>query len=211
MREKTALVLIDFQNDFCPGGALEVPEGDTIAPVLNRLAGRFQNVVVTQDWHPEGHHSFASAHEGKQPFETIEMPYGTQVLWPDHCIQGSKGADFHPELHTRYGQLIIRKGFRKEIDSYSAFFENDHQTPTGLEGYLRERGIDQLYMAGLATDFCVKWSVVDACKRGFETKVVTDGIKGIDIDGSIDAAMREMREAGAGFVNADEVLEQVAH
>lgn len=201
-----ALLIIDVQNDFCPGGALEVPNGDKVVPVINQLSEQFDVVMQTQDWHPDGHSSFASSHEGKDPFETIEMPYGKQVLWPDHCVQGSDGAAFHPDLITNRSQLIVRKGFRKNIDSYSAFYENDNSTTTGLTGYLRERGIDTLYAAGLATDFCVKWSVVDGLKEDFDVKVVEDAVRGIDIEGSVDQAWNEMLEAGAEKVSSEDLL-----
>lgn len=200
-----ALLIIDVQVDFCPGGALEVPEGDTIIPVINALSKEFEVVVQTQDWHPAGHSSFASSKDEKKPYETITMPYGEQVLWPDHCIQGSKGADFHPNLNTDRSQLIIRKGFRKDIDSYSAFYENDNKTPTGLAGYLRERDVNTLYAAGLATDFCVKWSVLDGIKEGFEMYVVEDAVKGIDIEGSVDKAWTEMLNAGAEDVLSENI------
>lgn len=201
-----ALLIVDVQNDFCPGGALEVPNGDQIVPVINRLSKHFDHVIQTQDWHPKGHSSFASSHPGKDPFSVIDMPYGEQVLWPDHCVQGSEGAEFHPGLETVRTQLVIRKGFRKEIDSYSAFYENDNQTPTGLAGYLRERGIDTLYACGLATDFCVKWSVLDGLKEGFDVTVIEDAVKGIDMEGSVAAAWEEMEEAGAEQVNSDDLL-----
>jgi len=162
-----ALLVVDVQNDFCPNGALGVPGGDQIVPVVNKLADRFGIVILTQDWHPSAHSSFASSHSAKEAYETIDMPYGTQVLWPDHCVQDSKGSDFHPDLLTSKSQLIIRKGFRKDIDSYSAFFENDNTTPTGLTGYLRDRRVNTLYVVGLATDFCVRWSVLDGMKEGF--------------------------------------------
>lgn len=201
-----ALLIVDVQNDFCPGGALEVPKGDQVVPVINKLTSVFDNIVQTQDWHPEGHFSFASSHAGKDPFDTVQMDYGEQVLWPDHCVQGSKGAEFHPDLNTIPTDMIIRKGFRKEIDSYSAFFENDHKTPTGLTGYLQNRNIDTLYAVGLATDFCVKWSVVDGLKEGFNIHVVKDAINGIDIDGSVDQAMKEMENNGARFLKSEELL-----
>jgi nicotinamidase/pyrazinamidase len=201
-----ALLIIDIQNDFCPGGALEVPEGDTIIPVVNTLSDQFDIVLQTQDWHPAGHSSFASAHEDKEPYETLTMPYGEQVLWPDHCVQGSEGASFHPNLVTKRSQLIIRKGFRKDIDSYSAFYENDNKTTTGLAGYLRERNINTLYAVGLATDFCVKWSVLDGIKEGFEMYVVEDAVKGIDIEGSVDQAWKEMLDAGATRISSEDVL-----
>lgn len=199
------LVIVDVQNDFCPGGALEVPDGDKVVPVINKLIDRYDAVIQTQDWHPTGHSSFASSHSDKEPFETIDMPYGTQVLWPDHCVQGTKGAEFHPELITNKSNLIIRKGFSRDIDSYSAFYENDHETPTGLHGYLKNRQLFELHFCGLATDFCVKWSVVDALKYDYDVKVITDAIKGIDLDGSVKAAMQEMEEAGAEFVKSDEI------
>lgn len=201
-----ALLIVDVQNDFCPGGALEVPNGDEIIPTINKLSESFDHVLQTQDWHPEGHSSFASSHPGKELFETIEMPYGEQVLWPDHCVQGSEGADFHPDLNTTRSQLVVRKGFRKNIDSYSAFYENDDTTKTGLTGYLHDRGIDTLYAVGLATDFCVKWSVVDGCKEGFEVYVVEDAVRGIDIDGSVDQAWQDMQEAGATRISSSELL-----
>jgi len=201
-----ALLIVDIQNDFCPGGALEVPEGDTIIPIVNRLSQQFEAVIQTQDWHPDGHSSFASSHKGEKPFDAIQMSYGEQVLWPDHCVQGSRGADFHPDLETNRSQLIIRKGFRSDIDSYSAFYENDEQTTTGLAGYLRERDIDTLYTAGLATDFCVKWSVLDGLKEGFDLYVVEDAVKGIDIEGSVEQAWSEMLKAGAQKVSSKELL-----
>lgn len=201
-----ALLIVDVQNDFCPGGALEVPKGDQVVPVINRLSKHFDHVIQTQDWHPKGHSSFASSHLDKDPFSVIEMPYGDQVLWPDHCVQGSKGAEFHADLVTTRTQLIIRKGFRKEIDSYSAFYENDNQTPTGLAGYLREREIDTLYACGLATDFCVKWSVLDGLKEDFDVTVIEDAVKGIDMEGSVAAAWKEMEEAGAGRLSSDDLL-----
>ncbi|MDR8391846.1 bifunctional nicotinamidase/pyrazinamidase [Aliifodinibius sp. S!AR15-10] len=201
-----ALLIVDVQNDFCPGGALEVPNGDEVVPVINHLSQTFETVIQTQDWHPRGHSSFASSHNGKEPFETIEMPYGEQTLWPDHCVQGTKGADFHPDLDTEKTQLIIRKGFRTEIDSYSAFYENDDETTTGLAGYLRERNIDTLYAVGLATDFCVKWSVLDGLKEDFNVFVIEDAIRGIDIEGSVEQAWNEMEEAGAKRITSSELL-----
>ncbi|MDF0603663.1 bifunctional nicotinamidase/pyrazinamidase [Psychromarinibacter sp. C21-152] len=191
-----ALIVIDVQNDFCPGGALAVPEGDTIVGGINALMAEFGAVILTQDWHPAGHSSFASMHEGKAPMEMTEMPYGPQVLWPDHCVQGSPGAQFHPDLEVDRAELILRKGFNRDIDSYSAFFENDHVTPTGLEGYLRTRGIDRLVMVGLATDFCVNFSAVDAAKLGFDVTVREELCRGIDLDGSLAAARDGMRGAG---------------
>lgn len=201
-----ALLVVDIQNDFCPGGALEVPDGDAIIPAVNRLIDRFDIIIQTQDWHPPKHRSFASSHEGKNPYDTVKMDYGTQVLWPDHCIQGSKGASFHPDLNTLKTQVVIRKGFRREIDSYSTFFENDHQTTTGLTGYLRQRGVTDLYTAGLATDFCVKWSVLDGIDEGFTMHLVTDAVRGIDLEGSLGQAVEEMKQKGARFVTSDELL-----
>ncbi|QQA42917.1 bifunctional nicotinamidase/pyrazinamidase [Pelagovum pacificum] len=192
----TALIVIDVQNDFCPGGALAVTGGDEIVPGINALMDEFAAVVLTQDWHPAGHSSFASSHPGKAPMEMTDMPYGPQVLWPDHCIQGSNGAAFHADLRTDPADLIIRKGYNPEIDSYSAFFENDHETPTGLEGYLRTRGISKLVMVGLATDFCVNFSAVDAAKLGFSVEVRTDLCRGIDLDGSLAASLNGMAAAG---------------
>ena len=197
MRDAThALLVIDVQYDFCPGGALAVPGGDEIVPGINALMKEFPAVILTQDWHPEGHSSFASQHAGRAPMEMIEMPYGPQVLWPDHCVQGSRGAEFHDDLNVDRADLIIRKGFRREVDSYSAFFENDHETPTGLEGYLRTRGIEKVTLVGLATDFCVNFSAVDAAKLGFETEVREDLTRAIDLDGSLASARDGMREAG---------------
>ena len=191
-----ALVVIDVQNDFCPGGALAVAGGDEIVPEVNTLIGRFEHVVLTQDWHPAGHSSFASTHPGSAPFETIRMPYGDQTLWPDHCVQGSDGARFHPGLEWTRAELVIRKGFRREIDSYSAFFENDHRTPTGLSGYLRERGIGKVTLVGLATDFCVAFSAIDATRQGFDATVILSACRGIDLGGSLAAMTERMRGAG---------------
>jgi len=194
-----AILVIDVQNDFCPGGALAVEQGDEIVPEINRVVRNYPVRVFTQDWHPTGHSSFASSHPGKAPFQTIEMPYGSQVLWPDHCVQGSDGADFHEDLHVEPADLILRKGFRPEIDSYSAFFENDKTTPTGLEGYLRGRGVSAVTLTGLATDFCVAWSALDAVRLGFETRVKLDACRAIDLDGSLDAALAAMQAAGVSF------------
>ncbi len=193
---ETALIVIDVQNDFCPGGALAVPGGDEIVPEINKLIGQFEHVVLTQDWHPGGHSSFASTHDGKSPFETAMMAYGEQTLWPDHCIQGSNGADFHTNLEWTKAELVVRKGFRPQIDSYSAFFENDHNTPTGLGGYLAERGIKSATLVGLATDFCVGFSALDAKKIGLEVEVLLSACRGIDLDGSVDAMCAAMRTAG---------------
>ncbi|MEX0956873.1 MAG: bifunctional nicotinamidase/pyrazinamidase [Rhizobiaceae bacterium] len=195
-----ALIVIDVQKDFCPGGALAVENGDQVVPVINSLIERFDHVLLTQDWHPAGHSSFASEHPGKEPFGTVAMPYGEQTLWPDHCIQGSPGAEFHPELRWTKAELVVRKGFRKAVDSYSAFFENDHTTPTGLGGYLKERGIAKLTMAGLATDFCVAYSALDAAKLGFSVTVVMEGCRAIDLGGSLAAMTEKMKEAGVALV-----------
>ncbi len=191
-----ALIVIDVQNDFCPGGALAVAEGDQIIPQINAMMGEFDATILTQDWHPQGHSSFASGHAGKAPFDMIDMPYGAQVLWPDHCVQGTGGADFHADLNTDAADMIIRKGYNPDIDSYSAFFENDHKTPTGLEGYLRTRGITTLTMVGLATDFCVHFSAVDAARLGFDVTVLEEACRAIDMDGSLAAARAAMQDAG---------------
>lgn len=192
-----ALIVIDVQNDFCPGGALAVPAGDLVVPRINAMMDEFALVVLTQDWHPEGHSSFASSHDGKSPYETVTMPYGDQVLWPDHCVQGTAGADFHSDLNTDRADMIVRKGFRPEIDSYSALFENDHQTPTGLEGYLRSRGVEKVTLAGLATDFCVNYSAIDAARAGFEVTVDLGASRAIDLNGSLADAVQAMGAAGA--------------
>lgn len=194
-----ALIVIDVQNDFCPGGALAVPDGDAVVPGINGLMHEFPAVILTQDWHPQDHASFASQHEGRAPMEMAQMSYGPQVLWPDHCVQGSPGAAFHPELDTARAHLIVRKGFRPAIDSYSAFFENDRKTPTGLEGYLRSRGLSKLTLVGLATDFCVNYSALDAARLGFEVTVRTDLCRAIDLDGSLSGAMDAMARAGVGL------------
>lgn len=197
---REALVVIDVQNDFCPGGALAVADGDAILPAVNQLIARFDHVALTQDWHPAGHSSFASSHPGKAPFDSVTMPYGEQTLWPDHCIQGTPGAEFHPGLVWTKAELVIRKGYRSAIDSYSAFFENDHTTPTGLAGYLRERGIEAVTLCGLATDFCVAFSALDAVAAGFRTTVVLDACRGIDLGGSMTAQLDAMRQAGVTLV-----------
>jgi nicotinamidase/pyrazinamidase len=190
------LLVIDVQNDFCPGGALAVGEGDAVVPVINALTERFDHVVLTQDWHPPGHSSFASVHPGSAPFEVITMPYGPQVLWPDHCVQGTAGAGFHPKLLVDRAELVIRKGFRGAIDSYSAFYENDRRTPTGLAGYFRERGFKRVFLVGLATDYCVYYSAVDARREGFEAIVIESGCRAIDLGGSLAAAWAGMADAG---------------
>jgi len=191
-----ALLVIDLQIDFCPGGALAVAGGDEIVPRVNDLVQSHEHVLLTQDWHPAHHSSFASSHPGRAPFETIDMPYGPQTLWPDHCIQGSGGAAFHPNFNRARSELILRKGFRAAVDSYSAFYENDRATPTGLGGYLRERGIKSLTLVGLATDFCVGFSALDAVAQGFAATVRLDACRGIDIGGSMDAMLGRMRAAG---------------
>ncbi|QTN34462.1 bifunctional nicotinamidase/pyrazinamidase [Cognatishimia activa] len=197
---RNALIVIDVQNDFCPGGALAVPEGDQIVAGINALMPEFDAVILTQDWHPSGHSSFASSHAGKGPYETVEMPYGTQVLWPDHCVQGSGGADFHKDLDTTRADMIIRKGYNPAIDSYSAFFENDQTTPTGLEGYLKTRGISDVTMVGLATDFCVNFSALDAAKLGLKVSVRMDLCRAIDLDGSLAAATAAMKDTGVTLI-----------
>ena len=202
---KTALLVIDVQNDFCPGGRLAVPEGDQVVPLCNTLLQRADHAVLTQDWHPPAHGSFASAHPDREPFDTVPMPYGRQVLWPDHCVQGTDGADFHPHLDRSRAQLIVRKGFRPEIDSYSAFFANDRSTPTGLTGYLREREVERLVLCGLALDYCVCWSALDARKLGFEVAVVRDATRAIDQNGTLEKALQRMRDAGVTLTTADEV------
>ena len=188
--DNDVLIAVDVQNDFCPGGALAVPRGEEVVPIINSLAARFRSVVLTQDWHPRGHLSFASSHPGKQPFETIAAPYGPQVLWPDHCIQDTPGARFHPALDVPHAGLVLRKGMNRAVDSYSAFYENDRTTATGLAGYLRERGLSRIFIAGLAFDFCVRYSAEDARREGFTVFVIEDACRGIDVDGSV-AATRE--------------------
>jgi nicotinamidase/pyrazinamidase len=194
--ERDVLLVVDPQIDFCPGGALAVPQGDTVVRLINDLARRFRHVVLTQDWHPRDHQSFASMHPGLQPFQTVTLSYGPQVLWPDHCVQDTKGAEFHPDLHVPHAALVLRKGFRPAIDSYSAFYENDRTTPTGLGGYLRERGFDRVFVAGLALDFCVRYSVEDARKLGFEVTVIEDACRAIDTGGSMDETRRNFASAG---------------
>jgi nicotinamidase/pyrazinamidase len=200
------LLVVDIQNDFCPTGALAVPRGDDIVPLVNRLAARFPHVVLTQDWHPVGHHSFASSHPGRRPYDKIAVSYGEQILWPDHCVQGTPGAEFHPRLQIPKAELVLRKGFRHDIDSYSAFYENDHRTPTGLVGYLRERGLDRVFIVGLALDFCVRYSAQDAHIEGFDVVVVEDACRGIDVDGSIAATRRDFAALGVAMVGTEQVL-----
>jgi len=199
------LLIIDVQNDFCPAGALAVAEGDAVIPVVNRLSERFDHVVLTQDWHPPGHKSFATSHPGSAPFASVAMPYGPQTLWPDHCVQGTKGAEFHRDLVARDSELVLRKGFRKEIDSYSAFYENDRATKTGLNGYLRDRGLKRLFMCGLATDFCVAWSALDGRREGFPIIVLEDACRAIDLNGSLVAARGEMLKAGITLSNSSQI------
>ena len=200
------LLVIDVQNDFCPGGSLAVADGDAVLGPIRRVAARFEHIVLTQDWHPAGHSSFASAHPGKIPFETIEVNYGMQTLWPDHCVQGSQGAEFHADLHLTHAELILRKGFRAQIDSYSAFFENDRETPTGLGGYLEERGLTRVFLAGLAYDFCVGYSALDARRLGLEAVILRDACRAIDLGGSVARIEKEFDLAGVRVVKSDEVL-----
>ena len=194
--DRGVLLIVDVQNDFCPGGVLAVQGGDDIIPAVNRLAHSFAHVILTQDWHPPGHTSFASSHPGKRPFDTIQVSYGAQILWPDHCVQGTTGAAFHPKLDIPHAELVLRKGFRKSIDSYSAFCENDRRTATGLAGYLRERGFRRITLCGLATDFCVAFSAIDGRGAGLDVAVVTTACRGTDNDGSVDRALRSMVDAG---------------
>jgi nicotinamidase/pyrazinamidase len=206
-RPDDVLIVVDVQYDFLPGGALAVPDGDAVIAPINALAGRFAHVVLTQDWHPPGHASFASSHEGKAPFETVELHYGTQVLWPDHCIQGTRGAEIAAELRIDHAKLIIRKGTHPVVDSYSGFLEADRSTPTGLAGYLKERSHARVFCAGLATDFCVAWTALDAVRAGFETFVVEDASRGIDTNGSLARALADLDAAGVSRLRADEVIE----
>ena len=197
---KKALLVIDVQNDFCPAGALEVAGGNEIIPYINEEMAKYECVVLTQDWHPKGHSSFATSHEGKNPLELIKMPYGDQVLWPDHCVQGSKGAEFHPDLNIEQANAIIRKGSNPFIDSYSAFFENDRKTPTGLDGYLKSLEIEKINLVGLATDFCVNYSAQDAANLGYKVSVLEKMCKAIDLNGSLAAAKSEMQDCGVEFI-----------
>jgi nicotinamidase/pyrazinamidase len=199
------LLVIDLQQDFCANGQLAVPDGDAVIPPINQLATRFPHVILTQDWHPAGHGSFASTHPGKQPYETIHIPYGPQTLWPDHCIQGTSGAEFHPGLKIPQVEMILRKGFRQQIDSYSAFLENDKQTPTGLAGYLRERGFDRIFVAGLAYDYCVRFSAIDGQRAGFVSFVLEDACRPVGLPGSVEATRREFAEAGVRQIMASEI------
>lgn len=203
--ERSALIVVDAQTSFMPGGSLAVPKGDEIVPNVNRIAAAFRNVVLTQDWHPPGHISFASSHPGKQPFDTIDVPYGTQVLWPDHCVQGSDGATLHGGLAIPHAQLVIRKGFRRDVDSYSAFLEADRASRTGLDGYLKERGIEDIYVVGLATDFCVAWTALDARTLGYATTVIEDACRAIDVQGSLAAAWKNLGDAGVARIQSGPV------
>jgi len=203
---QSALIVVDVQNCFIPGGTLPVRGGDEVVPLINRLGAIFQNIVITQDWHPPGHASFASAHPGKKPFETVELGYGAQVLWPDHCVQGTEDAALHKDLNLPAAQLIIRKGYHPGIDSYSAFDEADHETPTGLAAYLKARGIRSVYIAGLATDFCVAWTAMDARKRGFDAYVIEDATRAIDLNGSLAAAWKQMQAAGVKRIQSADLL-----
>jgi len=205
IKPQDILLVIDVQNDFCPGGALAVAGGDQVIAPIRRIAERFEHIVLTQDWHTAGHASFASTHAGKQPYEAIEMAYGPQMLWPDHCVQGSKGAEFHADLQLVRAELILRKGFRREIDSYSAFFENDRTTATGLAGYLRERGLTRVFLCGLAYDYCVGFSALDARRLGFEAVVVHDACRAIDLKGTVSKMEAEFAAAGVELARADEL------
>lgn len=203
--EDTALVLIDIQNDFCPGGALAVNQGDEVVEIANKIQEQFKIKIITQDWHPDTHKSFASNHEGKDPLSMVEMFYGQQVLWPDHCIQGTEGSKFHAKLITDNADLIIRKGFRPEIDSYSAFFENDQKTPTGLDGYLKSRGINKIYLCGLALDFCVYFSAIDGVKLGYNVTVIKDACRAIDLNNSLENSLNDMKSKGVKLLSTSEL------
>jgi nicotinamidase/pyrazinamidase len=203
--DRSVLIVVDVQNCFLPGGSLEVKNGDQVVPLINRIAQKFAHVVLTQDWHTPGHISFASAHPGKTPFEVIKLPYGDQVLWPDHCVQGTPGADISKDIAIPHAELVVRKGFNRNVDSYSAFLEADHKTPTGLGGYLKERGLARVFVAGLATDFCVAWTAMDAQRAGFETLVIDDASRGIDNRGSLAAAWAAMEKAGVKRIKSDDL------
>ena len=202
---RDVLLVIDVQNDFLPGGALAVPGGDAVIEPIHRIIPKFEHIIFTQDWHPPGHHSFATTHSGREAFETVQAAYGSQTLWPEHSIQGTEGADFPAVLDLSRGELILRKGFRSHIDSYSAFFENDRTTPTGLVGYLRERRLDRVFLAGLALDYCVGYSALDARKLGFPAVVVRDACRAIDLDGSLAAMEREFVQAGVITIDSSEI------
>lgn len=203
--ERDVFLVVDIQNDFCPGGSLAVPRGDEVVPAINALAAKFAHVVLTQDWHPRGHLSFASSHAGKQPFQTIDVAYGTQILWPDHCVQGTVGAAFRGDLNIPHAELVLRKGYHRDIDSYSAFYENDRKTATGLAGYLRERGLTRVFLAGLAFDFCVRYSGEDARREGFEAVVFEDACRSIDVDGSAAVTREKFRSLNIRCVSADAI------
>ncbi len=210
MQKNAALIVVDVQNGFTPGGNLAVANADEIIPNINKIATYFENIIITQDWHPEDHISFAQNHANKNPFDTVELDYGTQVLWPSHCVQGTHDAELHPNLKLPTAQLIIRKGFHRHIDSYSAFMEADHKTTTGLSGYLKERAIDTVFVVGIATDFCVAWTAIDAVNLGFKTFVIADATKGIDLNGSLQQAWQDMLEAGVHRINMNDLIEQQA-
>jgi nicotinamidase/pyrazinamidase len=199
------LIVVDVQNDFCPGGALAVPHGDEVIEPIHRVAARFAHIILTQDWHPSDHTSFAASHPGKKPFESIELGYGAQTLWPPHCVQGTRGAEFHPALGLKPAELILRKGFRPQIDSYSAFFENDHTTPTGLAGYLRERDLQRVFLAGLAYDYCVGFSAVDARRLGLPAFVLRDACRAIDLGGSVAAIETQFAETGVTVIESSQL------
>lgn len=203
--DRDVLLVVDVQNDFCPGGNLAVAHGNEVVPAVNRIAARFAHVVLTQDWHPLGHRSFASSHPGRKPFDTVQLAYGPQVLWPDHCVQGTRGAELRGDLRVPRAQLVLRKGCNPQIDSYSAFYENDRRTATGLAGYLRERGIERVWIVGLAYDFCVRYSGEDARRAGFEAVVVADACRAIDADGSLGEAQRALAAAGVREVRSDDI------
>lgn len=204
--KRSALLIVDVQNGFVTGGRLAVPHGEEVVPVINRVARAFANVVLTQDWHPAGHASFASSHSGRQPYETLVLAYGLQVLWPEHCVQGTTDAELHADLDVPHAQLVIRKGFHPGVDSYSAFQEADRSTPTGLDGYLKQRGIGQVFVCGLATDFCVAWTALDARRLGYDTWVVEDATRPIDLNGSLDAAWHEMTARGVRRVCSSDLV-----
>ena len=200
------LIVVDMQNDFCPGGALAVRGGDQVIPLIHKIAPRFGHIILTQDWHPAGHHSFAGAHPGKQPFAQVQLGYGEQTLWPEHCVQGTRGAGFHPDLRLPQAELILRKGFRREIDSYSAFFENDRTTPIGLAGYLRERNLTRVFLAGLAYDYCVAYSALDARRLGIPAVVVRDACRAIDLNGSVATIEKQFAESGVLLIESSAIL-----
>ena len=205
VNSQDVLLVVDVQNDFCPGGALAVPDGNAVIPVIHHIAPYFEHIILTQDWHPPGHHSFARAHAGKTPFEQVRVSYGDQTLWPDHCVQGTRGAEFHPALKLDRAELILRKGFRPEIDSYSAFFENDRTTPTGLNAYLRERGVKRVFIAGLAYDYCVAYSALDARRLGFPATIIRDASRAIDLNGSVAAIEKKFAAAGVDLIESAEM------